>query len=335
MNGSDARADPPDPRSPGGTPPAGTGPGGTPPAGTSPARNKRRPHAGRRAEPLQVVIVTGLSGAGRGTAARCLEDLGWYVVDNLPPALLPTLVDLGRRSQGAVNRIAAVVDVRGGAFFSDLREALETIARSGVRPRVLFLEAQDSELIRRFEAVRRPHPLQGADRLVDGIARERESMRELRGEAELTVDTTSLNVHELRSAIQAAFDAPTGSALQVSVLSFGYKHGLPVDADLVVDCRFLPNPHWVPELAPLSGLDPRVSSWVLGQPGARELLSRFQSLVALVVGGYEREGRHHLTVAVGCTGGRHRSVALAAQLAEELKAAGVPARASHRDLERP
>ena len=205
---------------------------------------------------LQLVVVTGLSGAGRSTAAKCLEDLGWFVVDNLPPALLPTMVDLGSRSQGAVGKIAVVVDVRSRAFSSDLRTALEEIGRLGVRPRVLFLEAGTDALVRRFESVRRPHPLQGEGRLVDGIAREQELLRDLRGSADLVLDTTVLNVHELRGKVTSAFgESGAGSRLQLNVLSFGFKYGLPVDADLVADVRFLPNPHWDPELRPRTGRD--------------------------------------------------------------------------------
>ncbi len=212
------------------------------------------PHTGTAG--LQLVVVTGLSGAGRSTAAKCLEDLGWFVVDNLPPSLLPTMVDLGSRSQGAVSKIAVVVDVRSRAFSSDLRTALDDIGRLGVRPQVLFLEAADDALVRRFESVRRPHPLQGDGRLVDGIARERELLRDLRGGADLVLDSSDLNVHELRGKVTAAFGGTgQGSRLQLTVLSFGFKYGLPVDADLVADVRFLPNPHWVPELRPHTGRD--------------------------------------------------------------------------------
>jgi RNase adapter protein RapZ len=291
------------------------------------------PHAG--AAGLQLVVVTGLSGAGRSTAAKCLEDLGWFVVDNLPPSLLPTMVDLGSRSQGAVGKIAVVVDVRSRAFSSDLRTALDDIGRLGVHPRVLFLEASDDALVRRFESVRRPHPLQGDGRLVDGIARERELLRDLRGGADLVLDSSGLNVHELRGKVTAAFGGSgQGTRLQLTVLSFGFKYGLPVDADLVADVRFLPNPHWVPELRPHTGRDAAVRDYVLAQDGAPEFLDRYEGLLRLVFDGYAREGKRYALVAVGCTGGKHRSVAMTEQLAGRLAGEGVDVSVVHRDLGR-
>jgi RNase adapter protein RapZ len=288
------------------------------------------PSATERAEPelpaqrgLQLVVLTGLSGAGRSTAAKCLEDLGWFVVDNLPPGLLGTMVELGARSQGAITKIAAVVDVRSRGFTSDLRTALEALERRGGAPQVLFLEASDNELVRRFENVRRPHPLQGQGRLVDGITRERELLRDVRGEADLVIDTTQLNVHELRAKIVAAFGDAADPVLRASVVSFGYKYGLPVDADLVVDCRFLPNPHWIPELRPMSGRDPEVREYVLSQPGALDFLDHYAASLAIVVEGYRREGKRYVTLAVGCTGGKHRSVAIAEELSSRLIALGV------------
>ena len=284
---------------------------------------------------LEVVVVTGLSGAGRSTVAKTLEDLGWYVVDNLPPALLSTMVDLGSRSQGAVAKIAVVADVRSRAFTSDLRTAIDDIERSGVHPRVLFLEASDEALVRRFEGVRRPHPLQGDGRLIDGILAERQLLRDLRGDADLVIDTSLLNVHELRAKVLTAFgEAGDADALQVTVMSFGYKYGLPVDADLVVDCRFLPNPHWVPELRAKTGRDPAVRDYVLSQPGATEFLDRYEGVLELLTAGYRREGKHYALLAVGCTGGKHRSVAMTEQLAARLTAAGVDAQVLHRDLGR-
>jgi UPF0042 nucleotide-binding protein len=283
---------------------------------------------------LDLAIITGLSGAGRSTAAKCLEDLGWFVVDNLPPALLSTMAELGRRSGGGVSRIAVVVDVRGGAFFADLRAALDALDAAAMRPRVLFLEASDDALIRRFDHVRRPHPLQGPDRVVDGISRERAQLAELRGEADLVLDTTDLNVHELRSKIDAAFGQPGGNRLNATVVSFGYRYGLPLDADLVADCRFLANPHWVEALRPFSGRDPRVRDYVLEQPGAREFVDRYAELLRLVGDGYLREGKRYLTLAVGCTGGRHRSVAVAEELGARLAATGVGVQVVHRDLGR-
>ncbi|WP_163552808.1 MULTISPECIES: RNase adapter RapZ [Frankia] len=283
---------------------------------------------------LDLAIITGLSGAGRSTAAKCLEDLGWFVVDNLPPALLATMAELGHRSGGAVSRIAVVVDVRGRAFFSDLRAAVAALDARGMHPRMLFLEASDDALIRRFDHVRRPHPLQGEERVVDGIGRERALLAELRGEADLVLDTTDLNVHELRSKIDAAFGQPDANRLNATVVSFGYKYGLPLDADLVADCRFLPNPHWVEELRPYTGRDPQVRSYVLAQPGAQEFLDQYAALLRLVGEGYAREGKRYLTLAVGCTGGKHRSVAMAEQLGARLAADGVGVRVVHRDLGR-
>jgi UPF0042 nucleotide-binding protein len=284
---------------------------------------------------LELVVVTGLSGAGRSTAAKCLEDLGWFVVDNLPPSLLPTMVDLGSRSQGAVGKIAVVVDVRSRAFTSDLRTALDGIGRLGVRPRVLFLEAAQDALVRRFESVRRPHPLQGEGRLVDGIVRERDLLRDLRGSADLVLDTTVLNVHELRSKVTAAFgDAGAGSHLQLTVLSFGFKYGLPVDADLVADVRFLPNPHWIPELRPHTGREAPVRDYVLAQDGAEEFLDRYEGVLRLVFDGYAREGKRYAQVALGCTGGKHRSVAMTEQLAGRLAGEDVDVQVVHRDLGR-
>ncbi len=284
--------------------------------------------------PVQLTIITGLSGAGRSTAAKCLEDLGWFVVDNLPPALLPTMAELGVRSQGTVDRIAAVVDVRGRAFFADLQEALRALDALGTPPRVLFLEASDRALVSRFESVRRPHPLRQGDPLVDGITAERALLAELRGEADLVLDTTDLNVHQLRAKIDAAFGGPGRSDLHATVMSFGYKYGLPLDADLVLDCRFLPNPHWVESLRPLTGLDVGVRDYVFSRPGAADFLARSDELLSIIRTGYVQEGKRFLTLAVGCTGGRHRSVAMATALADQLVAAGVDVRVVHRDLGR-
>ena len=284
--------------------------------------------------PVQLAIITGLSGAGRSTAAKCLEDLGWFVVDNLPPALLPTLAELGVRSQGTVDRIAAVVDVRGRAFFADLREALRALDERGARPRILFLEASDRALVSRFESVRRPHPLRQRDPLVEGITAERALLTELRGEADLVVDTTDLNVHQLREKIDAAFGAPGRPVLHATVMSFGFKYGLPLDADVVLDCRFLPNPHWVEGLRGQTGLDPEVREYVYSRPGAADFLARSDELLAIIRAGYEQEGKRFLTLAVGCTGGRHRSVAIATALADQLVDSGVEVRVVHRDLGR-
>jgi UPF0042 nucleotide-binding protein len=283
---------------------------------------------------LDLVLITGLSGAGRSTAAKCLEDLGWFVVDNLPPSLLATMVELATRSHGSVDKVAVVVDVRSRGFASDVDAALAELDRIGVRARVVFLEAADEALVRRFDSVRRPHPLQGDGPLTDGIVSEREQLRDLRGEADLVIDTSVLNVHELRAKIEAAFADATAGGLHATVMSFGYKYGLPVDSDIVIDCRLLPNPHWVAELRPLTGLTPEVRDYVLGQDGATEFIDGNAALLKRYESGYLREGKHYATIAVGCTGGKHRSVVIAEQLAARLRGDGVDVRIVHRDLGR-
>ncbi|HTX27733.1 MAG TPA: RNase adapter RapZ [Streptosporangiaceae bacterium] len=285
-------------------------------------------------DPTDIVVITGMSGAGRSTAAKSLEDLGWFVVDNLPPGLLPTMVDLAARSNGAVPRIAAVVDVRSRAFSTDLKSAITEVAARGVSARVVFLEAAEDTLVRRFDSERRPHPLQGSGRVTDGIAAERELLREVRGDADLVLDTTSLNVHQLRARMRDSFGGGTTVGLRLSIVSFGYKYGLPVDADLVADCRFLPNPHWIAELAPMTGRDEPVRDYVLSRPGAGEFLYHYAELLNVVLPGYEREGKRFVTLAIGCTGGKHRSVAMADELAARIAGAGVDVQVVHRDLGR-
>ncbi|MFN2539230.1 MAG: RNase adapter RapZ [Mycobacteriales bacterium] len=284
---------------------------------------------------LELVVVTGLSGAGRSTAAHHLEDLGWFVVDNLPPSLLATMVELAVGSEGAVEKIAVVTDTRSRPFVGDLETALAQLAARGTRARVLFLEANDEALVRRFDSVRRPHPLQGDGGLVAGIARERVLLRETRAAADLVLDTSLLNVYELRDRVGAAFDVRAASApLQLTLMSFGYKYGLPVDADLVVDCRFLPNPHWVQELRPQTGQDSAVRDYVLSREGAGEFVDRYEELVQLLSRGYLREGKRYALLAVGCTGGKHRSVAIAEELGRRLAADGLEVVVQHRDLGR-
>lgn len=283
---------------------------------------------------LELTVITGLSGAGRSEAAKAFEDMGWFVVDNLPPSLLGTMAELVSRSQGAVSQVAVVVDVRGRAFFSDLRAGLDELGTKGVVRRILFLEANDETLVRRFEHVRRPHPLQGDGRLVDGIARERELLAELRGEADVVIDTSGRNVHELRAEIEDLFAAEAGPGLRATVMSFGFKYGLPVDADLVVDCRFLPNPHWEPELRPYSGKDQVIRDYVLAHPDAKAFLDRYAEVLRILLHGYAQEGKRYLTLAVGCTGGKHRSVVMAEELGVRLADAGADVRVLHRDLGR-
>ena len=285
----------------------------------------------------EIVIITGMSGAGRSTAAKSLEDLDWFVADNLPPDLLPTMVDLAGRARGAVPRLAAVVDVRSRAFSTDLKSVISDLEARGIRPYVVFLEASDDTLVRRFESVRRPHPLQDAGRVVDGIAAERELLKPVRGQADLVLDSSDLNVHELRARMRDSFGGEADIALRVNVISFGFKYGLPVDADLVADCRFLPNPHWVPELAPLTGQDSPVREYVLGQPGAAEFLSAYVEAVRVTLSGYQDAGKHFVVLAVGCTGGKHRSVAIADELAARVAGAlgtGADVQVVHRDLGR-
>jgi UPF0042 nucleotide-binding protein len=277
-----------------------------------------------------IVIVTGMSGAGRSTAAKSLEDLGWFVVDNLPPALLPTMLDLADRA--ALAGIAAIVDVRSRAFSTDLKSAISSLGARGVSPQVLFLEASDSALVRRFENVRRPHPMQGPGTILDGIAAERRVLREVRDDSDIVLDTSSLNVHQLRARMHGYFGGDSATGLRLNIISFGYKYGLPVDADLVADCRFLPNPHWVAELRAMSGLDAPVRDYVLGQQAAKAFVDAYLSVLDVSLPGFEREGKRHVTLAVGCTGGKHRSVAVAQELAARLSGRDVAV--SHRDLGR-
>ncbi len=285
---------------------------------------------------LETVIVTGLSGAGRSTAAKCLEDLGFFVVDNLPPELVATMVDLGSRSQGAVTRLAVVMDVRSRAFSTDLTGVIAELERRELQPRILFLEANDNVLIRRFESVRRAHPLQGDGRLSDGIIAERSILEPLRDIADLVLDTSDRSVPQLRQAIEQAFavDGMDLPELRATVVSFGFKYGLPADADLVVDVRFLPNPYWIPELRQLTGEDPEVADYVLSQQSAVEFLDMYLPILQLIGAGYRREGKHYLTLAVGCTGGKHRSVALSRELVRRLTGLGIRATVVHRDLGR-
>ncbi|MGI5506646.1 RNase adapter RapZ [Lentzea sp. NEAU-D13] len=284
---------------------------------------------------MEVAVVTGLSGAGRSTAAKCLEDLGWFVVDNLPPELIATMVELGAQARGAITRVAVVMDVRSRAFTEDLAAIIKDLDARGYKPRVLFLEATDDVLIRRFEAVRRGHPMQGDGRLQDGIEAERILLTPLKQEADLVLDTSALSIHQLRAKIEDSFGTEAASRTRVTVLSFGYKYGLPMDADLVMDVRFLPNPFWIPELREQTGLDGEVRNYVLSQEGADEFLDRYHELLRLIGAGYRREGKRYLTLAIGCTGGKHRSVALSEELAARLASEdGMAVKVVHRDLGR-
>jgi UPF0042 nucleotide-binding protein len=281
----------------------------------------------------EVVVVTGMTGAGRSTAAKELEDLGYYVVDNIPPQLVTDVVRLVDESRGPMQPIAVVVDVRSGSFFSGLQEVLAR-GTTGRRRTLLFLEANDEVLVRRQEAARRPHPLQEGGRLLDGLRRERVALDDLRADADLVIDTSGLNVHQLTDKVAAAFGTEQTTSLQATIVSFGFKYGIPVDADLVADMRFLPNPHWVPELRPLSGRDEQVASYVKNRPEAQTFLDQYVALLQTVSTGYLTEGKRFMTVAIGCTGGKHRSVAMTEEIASRLRASGLDARPVHRDLGR-
>lgn len=287
-----------------------------------------------RDAPGEVLIVTGMSGAGRSTVANALEDLDWYVVDNLPPRMLRPLLELTERAGGAVPRVAVVVDVRGRSLFGDLPEAMRALQADG-QVRVVFLDASDAVLVRRFEAVRRPHPLQGDGTILDGIRRERERLTPLREAADIVIDTSTYNVHQLSLRTVELFGEEGAARHTVTLMSFGFKYGLPPDADMVADVRFLPNPYWVPELRPHTGLDKPVSDYVLAQSGARPFVDRYAAVLEPVLDGYQRENKRHATIAIGCTGGKHRSVAIVAELASLLRGMpNVAVRVKNRDLGR-
>jgi len=284
---------------------------------------------------IEVVLVTGLSGAGRGTAAKVLEDLGWYVADNLPPELIARMVELGLAAGSRITQLAVVMDVRSRGFTGDLDWVRSELATRNIAPRVLFLESSDDILVRRYEQNRRSHPLQGNQTLAEGIAAERAMLAPIRAVADLVIDTSALSVPALRESIERAFGGEAIAQTSVTVESFGYKYGLPMDADTVMDVRFLPNPHWVDNLRPHTGQHPEVRDYVLGQPGAIEFLDSYHQLLDVVIDGYRREGKRYMTVAIGCTGGKHRSVAMAEALAARLQdGSTLTVRVLHRDLGR-
>lgn len=281
----------------------------------------------------QLLIVTGMSGAGRSTVGNALEDLGWYVVDNLPPQMLGPVADLFRLAKAPLPKLAVVIDVRGGEFFADLQENLNSVRSRSVDQTVLFLEATDAALVKRFESVRRPHPLQGNGTILDGINEERRRLISLRESADVVIDTSDLNVHQLATKIQESFSFEGRRKLQITVLSFGFKYGLPTDADLVADARFLPNPFWNEDLRPFTGEDQKVSEFVLNQKGADEFLRNYIAALKPVLAGYMSENKRYATIAIGCTGGKHRSVALARKIAAELSEnADFSVSVKHRDL---
>lgn len=286
---------------------------------------------------VEVVIVTGLSGAGRGTAARVLEDLGWYVLDNLPPELIRRMIELGVSADPPIRQLALVMDVRSRFFTGNLSVVAEQLRAAGVRTRVLFLEASDDVLVRRFGFARRRHPLQSESAdgtLVAGIAAERARLSSVKTAADLVIDTTALSVHQLHRKLEEAYGGGRPAALQITIQSFGFKYGVPLDADMVFDLRFLPNPHWVPELREHTGQDAVVSDYVLSRTGAQDYLRTCRHLIDLTTDGYRQEGKRYMTVAVGCTGGKHRSVAIAEALGEALGEASDNVRVVHRDLGR-
>jgi len=287
-----------------------------------------------RAPRRELLLVTGMSGAGRSTVGNALEDLGWYVVDNLPPQMLRPLVDLSRHTGDTIPRVAAVVDIRGGRLFADVQQELESL-RGTDDTRVLFLDATDAALVRRFEAVRRPHPLQGDGTLLDGITAERARVAALREQSDIVIDTSELNIHQLSTLVAEHFAGADEPTTRITVLSFGYKYGLPSDADHVADCRFLPNPYWVPELKSLNGQDAAVRDYVLELPGADDFVTGYVAALQPVLEGYGRENKRHATIALGCTGGKHRSVAIAEELGRRLAALpGIAVSVKHRDLGR-
>jgi RNase adapter protein RapZ len=284
----------------------------------------------------EFVVITGLSGAGRSLAADHLEDLGWFVIDNMPHELVPKVVELAEAPGSSIERVGLVVGT--GTYQGEIMPMLRWLLDTGARTRVLFLEASTDALVRRYESSKRRHPLSGDsdhEHLVAAIEREREVLEPVKAVADAVIDTSDLNVHELRHRIRAMFTVHDAEpTMQTTVLSFGYKHGLPLDADLVLDCRFLPNPHWVDELRPLTGLDEAVRDYVLRQPAAREFLANLETLLVQLVPAYVTEGKAYLTIALGCTGGRHRSVAIAEEVARLLRRHGLPAGVLHRDVEK-
>ena len=284
--------------------------------------------------PQDLLILTGMSGAGRSTAAKSLEDLGWYVVDNLPPAMLRPLIELASAAGSNMPRIAAVFDVRTGSFFADLKDIVASL-RAGTNVSVVFLDATDGALVRRFESVRRPHPLQGDGTILDGIEAERVRLADVREYADVIIDTSDKNIHQLSTTVAQMFAGPDQSQLRVTVQSFGFKYGTPTDVDIMADARFLPNPFWEADLGAKTGLDPEVAAFVMSSTGAVEFLDTYTRALKPVWAGYQRENKRHVTLAIGCTGGKHRSVALVESISATLREIpGLDVSVKHRDLGR-
>lgn len=286
------------------------------------------------AKEFEVMLITGMSGAGRSHAADCVEDMGWYVVDNLPPKLLIPLVDMMTSSGSKVHRLAAVIDVRSRSYFDDLSAVLSHLDDLGVRTHILFLDASDKVLVRRYESVRRPHPLQHGNRLIDGIREERELLSNLKEHADTVIDTSNLSIHQLSTKLYEALMGSGAKTVSVHIFSFGFKYGIPLDADFVADVRFLPNPYWVPSLRELTGQDKPVSDYVLSNESAKEFLDAYEKAIMVAIKGYAQEDKHYVTIAIGCTGGQHRSVAIGNELAQRLRAHGLSVTVSARELHR-
>ncbi len=282
----------------------------------------------------EYLFLVGMSGAGRSTAAATLEDRGWFVIDNLPPALLGKVADLANQPGAEYERLCLVAGRGGYEALAELPNAIETLKSSGARVRVLFLDASDEALVRRYEGSRRRHPVEADGGVLEAIRQERTMLTELRRDADIVIDTGDLNVHELRDRLIDLVDRGAGPGMDTTVISFGFKHGLPLDVDLVFDCRFLPNPHWVPELRPLTGLDEEVKDYVMSSPETKQLLDRLDDLFELLLGAYAREGKSYLAIAIGCTGGQHRSVVLAEEIAVLVRRRGFTPTVHHRDLAR-
>ncbi|MBW3092550.1 RNase adapter RapZ [Bifidobacterium sp. 82T10] len=290
------------------------------------------------ADGFEVLLITGMSGAGRSHAADSVEDMGWYVVDNLPPKLLVPLVDMmtqgGGHSGNGVHKLAAVIDVRSREYFDDLSAVLSHLDDLGVKTRILFLDASNDVLIKRYESVRRPHPLQRGNRLIDGIKEERALLMNLKERADMVIDTSALSIHQLSTKLYEAMLGSGPKTVAVHIFSFGFKYGIPLDADFVADVRFLPNPFWVPSLRELTGQDKPVSDYVLSSKGAAEFLDAYEHAILVALEGYAQEDKHFVTIAIGCTGGQHRSVAMSEALASRLRAHGLEVSVSARELQR-